>query len=51
MFGVCVFFVLCWFLSGLILWFGDTLWFEYMGAEEMGDSLNIVFGCDVILCG
>ena len=32
-FDVCVFFVLCVFVSGLILWFGDNLWFDDLRAE------------------
>ena len=51
MFDVCVFFVLCGFVSGLILWFFDNLWFDDLHAEEIGDRLNIVFSRDVILCG
>ena len=32
-FDVCVCFVLCKFLSGLILWFMDNLWFDDLHAE------------------
>ena len=32
-FGVCVVFVLCGFVSGLILSFRDDLWFDYLCAE------------------
>ena len=48
---VCVFFVICGSVSGLILWFFDNLWFDDLRAEQIGDKLNIVFGRDVILCG
>ena len=51
MFDVCVYFVLCKFVSGLILWFMDNLWFDDLLAEQIGDRLNIVFSRDVILCG
>ena len=51
MFNVCVFFVLCGFVSGLILWFLDNLCFDDLCAELIGDRLNIVFSHDVILCG
>ena len=47
---VCVFFVLCGVVSGLILWFWD-LWFDDLRAEYTGGRLNIVLGPDVILCG
>ena len=32
-FDVCVCFVLCKFVSGLILWFMDNLWFDDLRAE------------------
>ena len=32
-FNVCVCFVLCKFVSGLILWFLDNLWFDDLSAE------------------
>ena len=32
-FDVCVCFVLCKFVSGLILWFMDNLWFDDLCAE------------------
>ena len=32
-FAVCVFFVLCGFVSGLILWFLDDLWFDDLRAD------------------
>ena len=51
MFDVCDCFVSCKFVSGLILWFMDNLWFDDLRAEQIGDSLNIVFSRDVILCG
>ena len=38
-------------MLGLILWFMDNLWFGDLRAESMGDGLNIVFSCDVIICG
>ena len=44
-------YVFCKFVSGLILWFGDNLWFYESRAELIGDRLNIVFSPDVILCG
>ena len=50
-FNVCVCFVLCKFVSGLILWFLDNLWFVDLRAEWIGDGLNIVFSHDKILCG
>ena len=51
MFDVCICFVLCKFVSGLILWFMDNFWFDDLRAELIGDRLNIVFSRDVILCG
>ena len=51
MFDVRVFFVLCGFVSGLILWFLDDLWFDDLRTEYTGDRLNIVFSRNVILCG
>ena len=42
MFDVCVCFVLCEFVSGLILWFMDNLWFDDLRAEWVGDRLDIV---------
>ena len=50
-FGVCVWFVSCKFVWGLILWFGDNLWFDDLHGEYLADSLNMVFSCDVIVCG
>ena len=44
-------YVLCKFVSGLILWFMDNLWFDGFCAEKIGDRLNTVFSRDVILCG
>ncbi len=44
-------YVLCKFVSGLILWFMDNLWFDNLRAEYIGDRLNIVFSHDVTLCG
>ena len=49
MFVCC--FLLCGFLSRLILWFLDNLWFDDLRAEEIAEMLNIVFGPDVIRCG
>ena len=43
--------VLCQFVSGLILWFLNNLWFDDLRAELIGDRLNIVFGRDVVVCG
>ena len=51
MFDNCVCFGLCKFVLGLILWFGDNLWFDGLRAEWIGDRLNIYFSRDVILCG
>ena len=48
---VCACFVLCKFVSGLILWFLENLWFDDLHAEWMGDRLNFVFSLDVILYG
>ena len=50
---ICLMFahVFCKFVSGLILWFWDTLWFDDFRAELIGDRLDIVFSPDVILCG
>ena len=48
-FNIC--FVLCKFCSGLILWFLDSLWYDGLRAEWIGDRLNIVFSRAVILCG
>ena len=48
---VCECFVLCKFVSELILWFWDNLWFDDLRAESIGDRFNIVFSRDVILCG
>ena len=50
MFDVCVCFVLCKFVSGLIVFF-DNLWFDDLRAEEIGDRLNFGFSRDVILFG
>ena len=44
-------YVLCKFVSGLILWFLYNLWFDDLRAESIGDRLNIVFSRDVIFCG
>ena len=41
-FDVCVFSVLCEFVSGLILWFLDNLWFDDLRAACIGNRLNIV---------
>ena len=52
---LCLMFVyvllLCKFVSGLILWFGDNFWFDDLHAKSIRDRLNIVFRHDVILCG
>ena len=44
-------FVLCKFVSCLLLWFVDDLWFDDLRAEKIGDGLNIVFSHGVTLCG
>ena len=48
---VCVCFVLCKFVSCLILWFVDDLWFDDLRAESIGDGLNIVFSHDLTPSG
>ena len=51
MFDVCVCFVLCKFVSGLILWFWDNLLANDLRAEYIGDRLKNVFSRDVIFFG
>ena len=44
----------CIFVSGLILFFLDKLWFVDLRAglkKKKADRLNVVFGPDVIPCG
>ena len=50
---VCLMFVYIFlkFVSGLILCFLDHMWFDDLGAEWIGDRLNIDFSPGVILCG
>ena len=40
--NVCVCFVLCEFVSGLILWLLDNLCFDDSCAESIGDILKLV---------
>ena len=44
-------YVLCKFVSGLILWFLNNLWFDGLRAGWMGDRLNIDYSRNIILCG
>ena len=51
MFDVCVCFVLCIFVSGLILLCLENLQFDNLCADYIGDGLKFVFSPDVIICG
>ena len=50
-FDVCVCFVLCKFVSGLVLGCLDNLWFDDLREEWIEERLDIVSSRDVILCG
>ena len=44
-------YVSCKFVSGLILWFMENLWFDDLRAEWIGDRSNMVFSRHVTFCG
>ena len=51
MFDICVCFVLCKFVSGLILWFLENLWFDDLCAEVNRRLSEVCFSPDVIRGG
>ena len=48
---VYVCFVLYKFVSGLVLWSVENLWFDDLCTEKLGVRLKFVFGPDIILYG